>query len=76
MRILAACSRVIVDVLLQFRDKLGPIFRKRKPGFCAVGAARSYTRYVDENGGQTSLVECARELGRAIDDLGGDTMGG
>jgi hypothetical protein len=66
---------VIVGVPLQFRNQFGPIGWKREVGYSSVSAARSSAGYVDENDGQTSLAENARELGSAADDLAGRVYG-
>ena len=60
---------MVAGLLLQFRNKLGPIGRKRKLGPSGIRAARSRAGHIDENHRQTSLAESARKLGRSIDDL-------
>ncbi len=64
-------DKVVVRLLLQFRDKFSPIGRKRKVARPGVSAARSWGSYVHENDGQPSFSEHTRELGSASDDLAG-----
>jgi hypothetical protein len=57
-------------LLLQFRNKLGPIGRERSQiARSGVGPAWSCAGDVDENDRQPSLAESARELGGAFDNL-------
>jgi hypothetical protein len=67
--------QVIVGVLLQFRNKLGPIRRERKLARSGIGAARSHARHIDKNDRQTSLSESAREPGSPADDFAGRVHG-
>ena len=58
-------DKVIGGLLFQFRNKLGPIGRKRKVTRSGVRASRGRARHVDENNRQPSLAESARQPCRA-----------
>jgi len=67
---LAAFLRTVpTGVPIQFRCKLSPIGRERRPGTSGVCAPRSSTRHVDQNDRHALFAEGAGELGGSINDL-------